>query len=133
MVMAMTQSPRPRPRLAVIALAFLADIVLGFLLFFAIGMDRFGREGIRSSWVSAAEFRDWLVIFGCWGLVMATIAVVGALHDRPEILGLQVVVALLVLVGSAPILARGWHESHPVEPDPTPVQTYCLPRECPGG
>ncbi|MFG2040825.1 hypothetical protein [Dactylosporangium sp. NPDC048998] len=131
----MRQPLQPGRRLIVVALTLVADIVLAVLLFLGIAVDRIGREGFRSASVSPAEFRDWLIILACWGVVMVTIAVAGLLRGRPGIALLQALVMPIVLVCWAPTFERGWHESHRVRPQPAPSTPVnpCVHGNCPGG
>ncbi|WP_433086159.1 hypothetical protein ACQP1P_12480 [Dactylosporangium sp. CA-052675] len=70
-----------------IGMVLLADVVLAGALFLAV--PRFG---------------DGLFILAGWGLVMAGIAIAGALRRRSDVGVLQLAVAVAVLVFLAPAL-----------------------------
>jgi hypothetical protein len=122
-------------RIQSVALTFFGDALLAGALLLAIGADQIGRQGFASDLVSAAEFRDWLLILAGWGTVMTAIAVAGLIRRRPEIAVLQAAAIVVVLALFAPTLTRGRQESHPAPPAPptTAVTPYCPHGNCPGG
>ena len=111
----------------------LADALLTFLMLVAIFVDSFSRRGFRNLPVSPEEFRDWVIILLCWGLLMAAIAVLALRRGRLEIAALQVVAALVVLILVTPTFRRVHQESRPPTVPPAPVAPYCLHGNCPGG
>lgn len=119
-------------RFLVASLVFLGDVLLAGLMLLVIGFDRLRWEGFVSTPVSSGEFRDWLIILGCWAVIMVATAVLGMVRRRPGIAGLQVVVALIVLVCWVPLLRTGWRESHPAQPVTTGYPP-CAHGNCPGG
>jgi hypothetical protein len=121
--------------------ALLVDVVCAIALFLAIAWDRLAREGFRSAPVTAAEFREWLVAFAGWGLVMAAVAVVGLVLERPEVVITQILVIPVVLACWTPFLRQGWNgiqvtrQAPPVDAPPTTGGPWCFGGhgDCPGG